>query len=288
MLKTLITLGALVRLSAPSLAAAQEPPPSEPPPLEPPPPAPPLASPAAARPAPPPTTDLEEPRAGSRPAAGGPPVQNPGAPPQYIRPAPVVPERSGATFEMSLGLGNTRVSVNGGGSELFTGISGLNLGVGGWLSPRAALTLRVAGTSFVEQIEGIDVRFIAGWIGMSLQHMAADQAWLGGGIGLGVLTTDQDNTDSETGLGLDLRAGVNLYQSRQNAIHLAVEVTPGFYRSADMATFFVDRQAGDLRLSPSSPARGFGEPGLIAADLDGNARPMPSGSLPDVGAYEAP
>ena len=59
-------------------------------------------------------------------------------------------------------------------------------------------------------------------------------------------------------------------------------------RSADMATFFVDRQAGDLHLSPSSPARGFGEPGLIAADLDGNARPMPFGSLPDVGAYEAP
>jgi hypothetical protein len=164
-------------------------------------------------------------------------VQNPGAPPQYIRPAPVVPDRSGATFEMSLGLGNTRVSVDGGGSESFTGISGLNLGVGGWLSPRAALTLRVAGTSFVEPIGRVDVRFIAGWLGMSLQYMAADQVWLGGGIGLGVLTTDQDNTDSETGLGLDLRAGVNLYESRQNAIHLAVEVTPGFYDGFNVTGF---------------------------------------------------
>ncbi len=59
-------------------------------------------------------------------------------------------------------------------------------------------------------------------------------------------------------------------------------------RSADVMTFFKDRQAGDFHLSPNSPAIGFGEPGLVTADLDGNARPMPTGSLPDVGAYEAP
>lgn len=59
-------------------------------------------------------------------------------------------------------------------------------------------------------------------------------------------------------------------------------------RSADVMTFFRNRQAGDFRLSPSSPAIGFGEPGLVATDLDGNARPAPAGSMPDVGAYEAP
>jgi hypothetical protein len=59
-------------------------------------------------------------------------------------------------------------------------------------------------------------------------------------------------------------------------------------RSADSALFFKDRQAGDFHLAPGSPAIGFGEPGLTAIDIEGNARPMPVGTMPDVGAYEAP
>lgn len=58
--------------------------------------------------------------------------------------------------------------------------------------------------------------------------------------------------------------------------------------SADIVTFFQDRQAGDYHLSSNSPALGIGEPGLVTTDLDGNARPVPAGTLPDVGAYEAP
>jgi hypothetical protein len=69
----------------------------------------------------------------------------------------------------------------------------------------------------------------------------------------------------------------------------AQEVHRGFgNQSADVVTFFKDRQAGNFHLAPNSPARGFGEPGLVTTDLDGNARPTPVGSLPDVGAYEAP
>ena len=58
--------------------------------------------------------------------------------------------------------------------------------------------------------------------------------------------------------------------------------------SADVATFFKDRQVGDYHLSSNSPALGVGEPGLVKTDLDGNARPIPAGTLPDIGAYEAP
>lgn len=58
--------------------------------------------------------------------------------------------------------------------------------------------------------------------------------------------------------------------------------------SADVMTFFRDRQAGDFHLSSNSPALGVGESGLVTADLDGNARPVPAGTLPDVGAYETP
>jgi hypothetical protein len=59
-------------------------------------------------------------------------------------------------------------------------------------------------------------------------------------------------------------------------------------RSADIGTFFKNWQTGDYHLSSNSPALGIGEPGLVTTDLDGNARPIPSGTLPDVGAYEAP
>jgi len=119
-------------------------------------------------------------------------------------------------------------------SESFGGLSGLNLGIGGWVAPRTALTLRLAATSFTEPVGAVDVRFIAGLLGLSLQHMITNEVWLGGGIGVGVLTTDQDNIESERGLAFDLRAGFNLYQSRQNAFHLAVEVTPGFFDGLDV------------------------------------------------------
>ncbi|HWU86244.1 MAG TPA: hypothetical protein VN253_03180 [Kofleriaceae bacterium] len=251
MWKSLLVLGTLVRLSVPSIAAAQNIPPQagdqrapsapgdpvavdgaqEPPPSAPAPPPPPSA-PASSEPAPAASspTDLDEPpppprqptrpRDATLPRGGGPP------PPE---PAPTIPDRSGATFEMSLGFGITHVSLDDGTSKSFHGLSGLNLAVGGWISPRTALTVRLTGTSFGEPVAGVDVRFIAGLLGLSLQHMVSNALWIGGGVGIGVLTTDQDNITPERGLGLDLRAGINLYQSTQNAIHLAVEITPGFY-----------------------------------------------------------
>lgn len=209
MLKLSIALGAAAVLAAPSVAAAQTPPPG------PPPPGPPSGTPAQ---------DLDEPP----PPPGAPPrAPRPrGGPPEPEQPRP---DRSGATFEMSLGFGMTHVSLDSGPSELFGGLSGLNLGLGGWISPRTALTLRIAGTSFSEDVGGTSVRFIAGLFGLSVQHMATDVLWLGLGGGLGVLSTDQGNVKPETGFGLDLRAGVNFHQTSKSAFHLAVEITPGFY-----------------------------------------------------------
>jgi hypothetical protein len=59
-------------------------------------------------------------------------------------------------------------------------------------------------------------------------------------------------------------------------------------RSADISTIFRDRQAGDFRLAAASPAIGWGKPGLVTSDFDGHPRPAPAGSMPDVGAFEAP
>jgi hypothetical protein len=98
------------------------------------------------------------------------------------------------------------------------------IGLGGWISPKTALTVRVAGTSFVED----DIQYIAGMLGLSAQHMVTEAAWLGGGLGIGVLTTDIEGDEGLRGLGLDLRAGYNFHQSARNAFSVSVEVTPLF------------------------------------------------------------
>jgi hypothetical protein len=56
----------------------------------------------------------------------------------------------------------------------------------------------------------------------------------------------------------------------------------------ESATFFRNPLADDFRLTSGSQAIGIGDPDLVTTDFDGNPRPAPAGSLPDVGAYEAP
>jgi hypothetical protein len=60
----------------------------------------------------------------------------------------------------------------------------------------------------------------------------------------------------------------------------------GANHQADAATFFVDLNGRDLHLSPTSPARGIGQPGIVDVDIAGVSRPSPANSRPDAGAYE--
>jgi hypothetical protein len=60
-------------------------------------------------------------------------------------------------------------------------------------------------------------------------------------------------------------------------------------RVADGLTFFADQANRDFHLAPASPAREGAELGTgVARDLEGRPRPRPVGSLPDMGAFEAP
>ncbi|HEX3766696.1 MAG TPA: choice-of-anchor Q domain-containing protein [Kofleriaceae bacterium] len=62
----------------------------------------------------------------------------------------------------------------------------------------------------------------------------------------------------------------------------------GSNQQANASTFFLDLNGKDLHLSAASPARGLGQSGVVDVDIEGNPRPDPPGSHPDVGAYEAP
>ena len=64
----------------------------------------------------------------------------------------------------------------------------------------------------------------------------------------------------------------------------------GGNQSADASAFFIDYAHQNYHLSATSPALGHGDPAVtnVTVDLDGNPRPNPAGSAPDVGAFEAP
>lgn len=58
---------------------------------------------------------------------------------------------------------------------------------------------------------------------------------------------------------------------------------------ADGASMFANRASRDFHLSPMSPAKAAAESGLsVAEDFDGNPRPVPVGTRPDIGCFEAP
>lgn len=51
---------------------------------------------------------------------------------------------------------------------------------------------------------------------------------------------------------------------------------------------FVSAPGGDFHLAPTSAAIGAGDASSPAEDLEGSARPLPAGTLPDIGALESP
>ncbi|HLL25375.1 MAG TPA: outer membrane beta-barrel protein, partial [Kofleriaceae bacterium] len=141
--------------------------------------------------------------------------------------------KQGLTFEANLGIGWVWQSVEGEDSESEVALGGLNLGLGGWLNERMALTIRAAGATFSETDGEIDFQFTTGIIGPSLQYWVDDHFWLGGGIGLGfasytIEVGNQSTSDVETGYGLDLRAGYTFSTTSDHTWNVSFELTPSF------------------------------------------------------------
>lgn len=169
-----------------------------------------------------PATDAETP-----PGEPPPPPQ----PPEPVAP-PAVPaaanerpqvetasthEKRGLTGEVSVGLA---MFSSGGQTEVVHGIAGLNFGVGGFVSPRIALSLRVAGATILDQ-----AFLYVGVIGPNVQAWLAPQLWVGGGIGLGGYTgCGGGNCDAVKALGYDLRLGYS-FAPDGNGVNASVETT---------------------------------------------------------------
>lgn len=152
---------------------------------------------------------------------------------QALRLKPIVePETSAGTSEISVGLGVFSIA---GISQ--TRFGGLDLGVGGFVSPRLALTARLAGGTIIES----DVVAYVGVLGPNAQYWLDDHIWLGGGLGLGFMLASAGGDDSAAvaGSGVDLRAGYSFGQ-RGNSWNVSVEAT-SFSEGMSFAMPFDDR-----------------------------------------------
>lgn len=158
-------------------------------------------------------------------AQGAPPPPPPAGGGYYA--APTGPIRSGFTGGLDIGFGMTHIAPDGFDSQTESGLSGLNFQLGSFVNPTMAINVRISGTTF--QSEFSDTTLISGLLGVTAQYWVAPQAFVGGGIGIGILTTDDENADSETGLALTARGGYEFWQSTSSAFHAALEISPGFY-----------------------------------------------------------
>jgi hypothetical protein len=174
------------------------------------------------------------------PPPGDPPPGYAEPQPGYAQPQPgleplVVPARvrHGLTFEANLGLGLVWARSDGENSDSETGLGGLNLGLGGWLTDRLALTGRIAGATF---FPADDFQATLVFAGPSLQYWTNDHFWIGGGLGLAVYAVSFDangesESDSVNGFGMDFRAGYTFSTASNHTFNLSLELTPGFFEN---------------------------------------------------------
>jgi hypothetical protein len=177
-------------------------------------------------------------------------AQAPGAEPVMIRPAPAqfanptstVPYASyelhhGFTIEGSSGVGMALLTGSTGAGTHVSDVSlaGLGVGLGAWLTPRFALTARVAGVGVsadaLAKLDGTGVELV---VGPSLQYWLTPRFWVSGGLGYAAFAVvgAKETTPGPptlTGFGADLRAGYTLlpaFWESHHMVYVSVEVTP--------------------------------------------------------------
>jgi hypothetical protein len=179
---------------------------------------------AAPMPAPPPG-----PVAAPMPAPGVAPLQPLVPPPTST--TPTSPLGHGVTFEANMGFGRLRVVTDINETATYSALSLVNLGIGGWISARAALTLRFVSVIHSDNTES-DIQVSNTFFGLSVQYWITHKLWLSAGAGRGrgarSLSAGAD-PDPESGLGLDFRAGASkVFGASRQSMNVSLEVIPTF------------------------------------------------------------
>jgi hypothetical protein len=145
--------------------------------------------------------------------------------------APTQLDRSGITIEASLGVAAMGVlpEMDDVPSHSYAGRH-LAFGVGTFMSPGAAIGLRVAASSISALDDDADSHtFTSVYAGPVLQLWPSEQVFVGLGCGASMLLVDHLDTNILNGVGFDARVGYNVHVTRHHAFHVALEVVPALY-----------------------------------------------------------
>ncbi len=159
------------------------------------------------------------------------------------------PARSAASFEVHAGIGAMHAHKDI-ARRTDVGLA-VGLGLGGWVSSRLLLSGRVAVVTYAQGAQRTATdhyaayRMTGGFMGPAVQYWIGD-GWIGGGLGLGVVTGSEpydryEASEGSVGLGLsaDLRAGYSLLSGGPYAWGVSVEISPARIDGATVATFGV-------------------------------------------------
>jgi hypothetical protein len=128
------------------------------------------------------------------------------------------PDRGGFTLLATVGVGFQKDQAL---DETNTGLAGLNLGLGGYLSENLALLFRISGTN----VDFGPARQVSGFVGPSMLYWTNDKVFLEGGAGIGFWNIEGAR---ERGPGLLFAVGYSIFSSRRHSLHIGLEYAPAF------------------------------------------------------------
>jgi len=143
-------------------------------------------------------------------------------------------DRGSFTLLLNLGVGFQRDSYV---DQTETGLAGLNLGIGGFLTEDVALMFRWSGTTGVNYTAYSQTSAV---YGPAVQYWIDDRLALEAGAGVGMWRAFDAVTDEdviESGLGMILGVGYTLFGSGKHAFRLGIEYAPAFTEPAWVHNF---------------------------------------------------
>jgi hypothetical protein len=149
-------------------------------------------------------------------------------------PVPVVNEESGEkvkvsgrdgfTLLLTMGLGLQKIDSH---SDSNTGLGGLNLGIGGFVSRDLAVLFRISGTNVQSNRPWERSRdLVSGVSGIAAQYWASDSFNFEAGLGMGFL--DAGSYSYGRGYGLILGGAFSFYHGDTSSLQLGIEFAPVF------------------------------------------------------------
>jgi len=145
---------------------------------------------------------------------------------------PAEVDRGGFTLLLTMGLG---LQNNGWIEESGVGLGGLNLGIGGFVSPDLAVMFRASGTNVDfdrSKYFNVSTNFVSGVGGVSVQYWANNVVNLEGGAGFAFANADPGPDDS--GFGLIAAIGFSFWHKGKHSLQFGIEYAPVFLDSGNV------------------------------------------------------